>query len=193
MLKIGKLKLKSNLILAPMAGITDLPFRMLNRKFGCELAFIEMLNVRSISYKSRKTQQMLSSGPDDRPLGIQLLGKEPKYILRALDILKAYKFDVLDFNAACPAKKVVRRGEGASLMREPKQLNALLKLVVKNTKTPVTVKIRSGWDGNSRNAKEVALWAQDAGIKGLFIHGRTKMQGYSGGVDYRIIRKVKQA
>jgi len=193
MLKIGKLKLKSNLILAPMAGVTDLPFRMLNRRFGCELAFIEMLNVRSISYKSRRTQQMLSSGFKDRPLGIQLLGKEPKFILRALDILKAYKFDVLDFNAACPAKKVVHRGEGASLLREPKLLNALLKLVVKNTLMPVTVKIRSGWDGNSRNAQEVALWAQDAGIKALFIHGRTKVQGYSAGVDYKIIRKVKEA
>ncbi|MFH0913425.1 MAG: tRNA dihydrouridine synthase DusB [Candidatus Omnitrophota bacterium] len=193
MLKIGKLKLKSNLILAPMAGITDLPFRMLSRSFGCELAFIEMLNVRSISYKSRKTQQMLSSALRDRPLGIQLLGKEPKYILRALDILKAYKFDILDFNAACPAKKVVRRGEGASLLREPKLLNTLLKLVVKNTPVPVTVKIRSGWDADLVNAKEVALWAQDAGIKALFIHGRTKMQGYSGRVDYRIIRKVKDA
>ncbi|MFH1457821.1 MAG: tRNA dihydrouridine synthase DusB [Candidatus Omnitrophota bacterium] len=193
MLQIGNLKLESRLILAPMAGITDLPFRLLNRRFGCELAFIEMLNVRSLSYKSRKTQEMLSSVPEDRPLGIQILGKEPKFILRALDILKPYKFDVLDFNAACPVKKVVRRGEGASLLREPKRLGTLLKLIVKNSQQPVTVKIRSGWDDTSVNAREVALRAEDAGVKALFIHGRTKAQGYSAGVDYAAIRKVREA
>jgi tRNA-dihydrouridine synthase B len=136
---------------------------------------------------------MLSSNAIDRPLGLQLLGVEPKFILRAMDILRQYQFDVLDFNAACPAKKVVRRGEGASLLKEPKKLSALLKLVVKNSPVPVTVKIRTGWDKNSVNAKEVALYAQDAGISGLFIHGRTKLQGYSGKVDYEVIRKVKQA
>jgi len=193
MLKIGNLKLKSNLILAPMAGITDLPFRMLNRKFGCELAFIEMLNSRSVGHKSRRTLQMLSTDPKDRPLGVQILGCEEQFILKALDVLKNHKFDILDFNAACPAKKVVRRGEGAALLKEPKKLQRLLKLVVKNSKVPVTVKIRSGWDKDSVNAKEVALYAQDAGISGLFIHGRTKLQAYSGNVDYEIIRKVKKA
>jgi len=193
MFKIGSLKLKSNLILAPLAGVSDLPFRTLNRKFGCELAFIEMLNVRSVSYKSRKTAEMLSSNTKDRPLGLQLLGIEPKFILRAMDALRKYQFDILDFNAACPAKKVVRRGEGASLLKEPKKLSELLKLVVKNSGVPVTVKIRSGWDKDSVNAREVALYAQDAGIDGLFIHGRTKLQGYSGKVDYAVIRKVKEA
>lgn len=193
MLKIGNLKLKSNLILAPMAGVSDLPFRMLNRGFGAELAFVEMINCRSISYKSRRTQGMLSSNPHDRPLGVQLLGCEEKFILRALDVLKEYKFDLLDFNAACPAKKVVRRGEGAGLLKEPKKLNKLLKLVVKNSRLPVTVKIRTGWDAASVNAREVALAAQDAGVAGLFIHGRTKVQGYSGGVDYKAIRGVKKA
>lgn len=193
MLKIGKLKLKSNLILAPMAGITDLPFRMLNREFGCELAFIEMLNCRSISYKSKRTLRMLSSHGEGRPLGVQILGCEEKFILKALDLLKNYKFDILDFNAACPAKKVVRRGEGAALLREPKKLQKLLKLIVKNSKAPVTVKVRSGWDKDSINAKDVALYAQDAGISGLFIHGRTKTQGYSGSVDYGVIRDVKEA
>lgn len=193
MLTIGKLKLESNLILSPMAGITDLPFRMLNREFGCELAFIEMLNCRSMSHKSRRTLRMLSSQRCDRPLGVQILGCEEGFILKALDVLKGYEFDILDFNSACPAKKVVRRGEGAALLREPKKLQSLLRLVVKNSKAPVTVKIRSGWDKDSVNAKEVALYAQDAGIKGLFIHGRTKLQGYSGNVDYEVIRKVKEA
>ena len=176
-----------------MAGVSDLPFRMLNRQFGAELAFVEMINARSISHKSKRTQSMLSSGPKDKPLGIQLLGCEEKFILKALDVLKSYKFDLLDFNAACPAKKVVRRKEGAGLLKEPKKLKKLLKLVVKNSTVPVTVKIRTGWDKDCVNAKEVALYAQDAGIAGLFIHGRTKVQGYSGAVDYAAIREVKKA
>jgi tRNA-dihydrouridine synthase B len=176
-----------------MAGVSDLPFRLLNRSFGCGLAFIEMINCRSISYKSRRTQQMLNSHPVDKPLGIQLLGCEEKFILKAMQVLQAYKFDILDFNAACPAKKVARRGEGSSLLKEPRKLNRLLKLVVKNSSVPVTVKIRTGWDKDSINCRELALSAQDAGIKGLFIHGRTKMQGYSGAVDYQAIRQVKEA
>lgn len=193
MLKIGRLKLNSNLILAPMAGITDLPFRVLNRRFGCELAFVEMVNVRSLGYNSRKTQEMLTTNKEDRPLGVQILGCEPKFILRALDILKKYEFEILDFNAACPVKKVVRRGEGASLLKDPDKLNSLLKLVTKNSAVPVTVKIRTGWDRNSVNAREVALAAQDAGVSAIFIHGRTKLQGYSGKVDYPVIREVKKA
>lgn len=136
---------------------------------------------------------MLASGPKDRPLGLQLLGCEPEYILKALDVLNDYKFDVLDFNAACPAKKVTRRGEGASLLKEPKKLSKLLKLVVDNSVVPVTVKIRTGWDKDSINAREIAVIAQDAGVSALFIHGRTKSQGYSLGVDYETIRKVKGA
>jgi tRNA-dihydrouridine synthase B len=110
-----------------------------------------------------------------------------------MDVLKSYRFDILDFNAACPVKKVVRRGEGARLLKDPRKLNKLLKLMVKNSKIPVTVKIRTGWDESSVNAREVALFAQDAGISALFIHGRTKMQKLSGPVDYAAIRKVKEA
>ncbi len=176
-----------------MAGVTDLPFRMLNRKFGCELAFVEMLNVRSLSHKSRKTLQMLSSAGEDRPLGVQILGCEEKFIFRALDVLKDYKFDILDFNSACPVKKVVRRGEGSGLLKEPEKLAKLLRLVIRESSVPVTVKIRSGWDKDSVNARRVALLCEDAGIGGIFIHGRTRDQGYSGRVDYKIIRDVKKA
>jgi tRNA-dihydrouridine synthase B len=136
---------------------------------------------------------MLSTSSKDRPLGIQILGAEPKFILKALDLLKEYDFDLLDFNAACPVKKVTQRGEGASLLKEPKKLHKLLKLAVANSRNPVTVKIRSGWDRNSVNAKEIALAAEDAGVKALFIHGRTKLQGYSGNVDYKVIGEVKKA
>ena len=193
MLKIGRLKLKSNLILAPMAGITDLPFRMLNRRFGCELAFVEMINSSSISHKSKRTQKMISSNKFERPLGMQLLGCEEKFMQRAMDVINEYDFDILDFNAACPVKKVVRRGEGAALLKDPGKLSRILKIVVKKTKVPVTVKIRSGWDKDSINAVEVALSCQDAGASGVFIHGRTRAQGYSGVVDYGIIREVKKA
>jgi tRNA-dihydrouridine synthase B len=193
MLKIGKLKLKSNLILAPLAGVSDLPYRLLNHRFGCELAFIEMINVRSLGHKMPKTKKMLSTSPEDRPLGIQILGCEEEYILKAIDILSAYEYDVLDFNAACPVKKVTRRGEGAGLLKDPKRLGELLKIIVKHSSKPVTVKIRTGWDKNSINAKDVALVSQDAGVSALFIHGRDKVQGYSGEVDYGVISEVKKA
>lgn len=176
-----------------MAGITDLPYRMLCRSFGCELAFVEMINCRSVSYKSRKTRHMLSTLTTDRPLGIQILGAEEQYILRALEVLKNYKFDLLDFNAACPAKKVVNRGEGSGLLKEPEKLEKILKAIVKHSWLPVTVKIRIGWDKNSVNAQEVAKIAQDCGASALFVHGRTKVQAYGGQVDYDVISKVRQS
>ena len=175
-----------------MAGITDLPFRMLCRKFGAELAFVEMINCRSVSHKSRRTKQMLSSLPKDKPLGIQILGCEEQYILRSLEILRGYEFDLLDFNAACPSKKVVRRGEGSALLRDPKKFARILKLIAKNAWLPVSVKIRTGWDKDAINAREIALIAQDCGVDALFLHGRSKTQGYSGQVDYNSIREVKK-
>jgi len=193
MLNIGKLKLKSNLTLAPMAGVSDLPFRLLNRRFGCELAFIEMINVRALGYKMKKTKKMLSTTAEDRPLGLQIIGCEEEFILKAIDVLSLYEYDVLDFNAACPVKKVVRRGEGAALLKDTKKLNKLLKLLVKRSDKPVTVKIRTGWDKYSVNAKEAALASQDAGVSALFIHGRSKEQGYSGEVDYDAIGSAKKA
>lgn len=193
MFRIGNLKLASNIMLSPMAGISDLPFRLLNREFGCPFAFVEMIDARALSYKSKKTRSMLSTNQEDKPLGVQLLGSEPNFIQRAMDILQGYEFDLLDFNSACPVKKVVRRGEGSGLLKDPRKLSQLLKIIVKDSRVPVTVKIRAGWDSNSINAKETALYAQGAGIKALFIHGRTKEQGYSGKVNYKIIKEVKDA
>lgn len=187
------LNLKSNLILAPMAGISDLPYRMLNRKFGAELAFTEMVNARSLSYGNVKALELLSSAKGDRPLGIQLVGNEPEYLNRAIEKLHKYKFDILDLNAACPERKVVAKGEGAALLKDPKKLKRLLKILVRESKWPVTVKIRSGWDKNAINARDTALYAEDAGVAAIFIHGRTRNQLYSGVVDYRVIRSVKDA
>jgi len=193
MLSIGNVKVTSPLILAPMAGISDLPYRLINRSFGCGLAFTEMISAIALAHKSKNTLKMLSATADDRPLGVQLLGGDPETIKRALDIVSGYSFDIIDFNAACPASKVVSGGKGAGLLREPVKLQKLLKVMVENTSLPVTVKIRSGWDDTLINAEETALRAQDAGVSGLFIHGRTKTQGYRGTVDYNIIREVKEA
>lgn len=193
MLKIGGLKIKTRFILAPMAGITDFPFRMFCRGYGCQVAFTEMINVRSLSHKSKKTRQMLFSDKKDRPLGVQILGCEEKYILKGLDVLKKYEFDLLDVNAACPVRKVIRRGEGAALLKDLKHLEKILKLVIANSRAPVTLKIRTGWDRHCVNAPDVGLLAQDCGIKAIFIHGRTKEQAYSGQVDYKPIAETKKA
>ena len=193
MLSIGHIKVDSSLVLAPMAGISDLPFRMINRSFGCGLAFTEMISAKSLINNSKKTLRMISPTPDDRPLGLQILGYDPETIKRAMDFVSKYPFDLIDFNAACPVNKVVSKVEGAGLLREPAKLQGLLEIIVQNTSLPVTVKIRSGWDETSVNAVEIALRAQDAGVSALFIHGRTRMQGYSGTVDYNVIRHVKSS
>jgi len=176
-----------------MAGVSDLPFRMLNRSFGCECAFVEMINARCLGSKGLKTRQMLATEAKDRPLGVQLLGCETEFIRRAMDILSSYVFDILDFNAACPERKVTRRGEGAALLKDPLKLQGLVALIVKLSNVPVTVKIRTGWDEHSVNAPEVARRIQDAGARAIFIHGRTMQQGYSGSVDRCTIAKVKQS
>jgi len=191
MLSIGHVTVPSSLVLAPMAGISDLPFRLINRSFGCELAFTEMISASSLVHGSKNTLKMLSTTGNDRPLGVQILGADPESIKVALDVLSGYAFDLIDLNAACPVKKVVSKGEGAALLREPLKLQKLLKFMVEKSGKPVTLKIRSGWDETQINAAEVALRAQDAGVSCLFIHGRTRMQGYAGEVDYRIIRTVK--
>ncbi len=193
MLKIGNKAFPSSLILAPMAGISDLPYRMVNRSVGCGLAFTEMISTNALVHKSLNTLKMLSTTEADRPLGVQLLGNDPDLIRKSLELISEYSFDIVDFNAACPVAKVVSGGRGAGLLREPARLQKLLRIIVENTSVPVTVKIRSGWDESSVNAVHVALCAQDAGVKGLIIHGRTRKQGYRGNVDYETIREVKES
>jgi tRNA-dihydrouridine synthase B len=193
MIEIGNIVLPVTCILAPMAGVSDLPFRLITRAFGAPMAFTEMIDARALSHNDKRTIRMLSSTTDDRPLGVQLLGNDEEHILKAMDVLDGHEFDLLDFNAACPTAKITRNGKGAALLREPRKLRNILKLLVAHSKVPVTVKIRTGWDYDSINARETALYAEDAGVSALFIHGRTKTQGYSGTVDYRIIKKVKEA
>lgn len=193
MLSIGNLTLPYPLVLAPMAGISDLPYRMINRALGCGLAYTEMISVDALAFRSATTLRMLFTNTEDRPLGVQIMGRDPEVIKRALENISEMGCDLVDFNAACPVKKVASKGKGAGLLQEPLLLQKLLELIVKHTDLPVTVKIRAGWDDASVNAVETAVRAQDAGVKGLVIHGRTKKQMYRGGVDYDIIRKVKEA
>lgn len=193
MLSIGNVCIRYPILLSPMAGITDLPFRLITRSFGCELAFTEMVSATSLAARGKNTLKMLTASPDDRPVGVQLLGGDEDIIRKALEILSSYPFDIVDFNAACPVSKVVSKGKGAGLLKEPGKFQGLLRVIVANSSVPVTVKIRSGWDENSVNAVDLAMRAQDAGVSALFIHGRTRRQGYSGTVDYDIIGKVKRS
>jgi tRNA-dihydrouridine synthase B len=192
-LQIGNVSLPARCVLAPLAGVSDLPFRLITRSLGCGFAYTEMISARSLVYQSENTLKMLSTVPEDRPLGVQLLGNDPDVLRGALALLTEYRFDIVDFNAACPVGKVTGKGEGASLLREPRKLGALLKVIVDNASAPVTVKIRAGWDDTSLTAREAALRAEDAGAAGLCIHGRTRAQGYSGRVDYSVIVEVKKA
>jgi tRNA-dihydrouridine synthase B len=193
MLKIGDIALSPPLVLAPLSGVSDLPFRLINRRNGCGLAFTEMISTQAVIRNVPKTMKMLETAPEDSPLGVQLLGNDEYSIRRTLETLDMRRLAVLDLNAACPVKKVVRRGEGAALMLEPGKLASLLRLMVEHSPVPVTVKIRSGWDTQSVNAVEIARHAEDAGVSALFVHGRTRAQGYRGTTDYAVIRAVKDA
>lgn len=192
MLKIGAVELSPPLVLAPLSGVSDLPFRLMNRQFGCGLAFTEMISAEALKRKIPRTMRMLDTSLEDRPLGIQLLSADGDSLRRALDVLAMEDYAVVDLNAACPVKKVVRRGEGAALMLDPGKLAGLVRTIVRHCPLPVTVKLRAGWDHDSMNAAEAALRARDAGVSAAFVHGRTRAQGYRGGVDYKVIREVKE-
>ncbi|MFH1093428.1 MAG: tRNA dihydrouridine synthase DusB [Candidatus Omnitrophota bacterium] len=184
---------KYPLILAPMSGVSSLPFRIISREFGAQYAFLEMIHARSLSYESKKTRELLRTNEMDHPLGVQLLSKEENFIKNALSRLNEYKYkyDLLDFNAACPVRKISSRGEGAGLLENPAKLKKLLTIIVKVSPVPVSVKIRLGWD-NTDSACDIAMQAQDAGIDAIFVHGRTKIQGYRGEVDYGAIGRIKK-
>ncbi|MFH0877391.1 MAG: tRNA dihydrouridine synthase DusB [Candidatus Omnitrophota bacterium] len=193
MLTIGSLKLNSPVLLAPLAGISDSSFRLICRQFGAGFTFVEMINARALSFKNKKTKKMLNCDPLDKPIGIQLLSAELPYVLKALEVLERFDFDLLDFNAACPVKKVCRRGEGAALAKDPEKFEQLLQEIVRRWSKPVTVKIRSGWDSSNLNALDMARRAEQAGCQAVFIHGRHRNQFYKGTVDYAIIAAAKKS
>lgn len=192
-LMIGNVTLDNNVILAPMAGVTDLPFRLLCRKQGAGLVCMEMVSAKAIYYNNKNTEELLRVHEEEMPASLQLFGSEPGIVADMAKRIEERPFSLLDFNMGCPVPKVVNNGEGSALMKNPKLVEELLTALVKAVKKPVTVKIRKGFDGAHCNAVEIARIAESCGVAAVAVHGRTREQYYSGKADWDIIRQVKQA
>lgn len=192
-LTIGDVTLDNNVILAPMAGVTDLPFRLLCREMGAGMVCMEMVSAKAIYYHNRNTEELLAVHPGEIPASLQLFGSDPEIVAEMAARIEERPFSVLDFNMGCPVPKVVNNGEGSALMKNPQLVEKLLKALVKAVKKPVTVKIRKGFDENSVNAVEIAKLAESCGVSAVAVHGRTRAQYYSGRADWDIIRQVKEA
>ena len=190
---IGSLTLDPPLVLGPMAGVTDKPFRILCHEMGASLVSMEMVSANAIRYRNKKTEEFVDISPDEHPVSMQLFGPDPYTIALAADYLSEKPFDVLDINMGCPMPKIVKNGEGCALMRDPHLAAAIVRAAVKATDRPVTVKIRAGFNENEINAPEVARYLEDAGAAAIAVHGRTREQYYSGKADWDVIRRVKEA
>ena len=189
-MRLGNLQFEHPLFLAPMAGLTDYPFRRLAREHGCRLVFTEMVSAEGLL---RKGRSFLRIGEDEHPLALQLFGSNPKVIAEAAQMVEGVGVDAIDINMGCPARQVVKTGAGADLMRFPEKVKGILMELRRRVKTPLTIKIRSGWDGQHINAVEISKIGEDSGIDAVFIHPRTKDQGLCGEADWNLIRKVKEA
>lgn len=192
-LKIGSATLPNNLILAPMAGVTDLPFRLLCKEQGAGLLCMEMVSAKAILYRNRNTESLLEIDPRENPVSLQLFGSDPEIISNIAHQIEDRPFDILDLNMGCPVPKIVNNGEGSALMKNPKLAGEIIRETVKAIDKPVTVKIRKGFDDEHINAVEMAKIAEDAGAAAVAVHGRTREQFYSGKADWDIIRQVKEA
>lgn len=192
-LVIGGVTLKNNLILAPMAGVTDLPFRLLCSEQGAGLCGMEMVSAKAIMYGNKNTEGLLAIHPQEGPVSLQLFGSDPKIVSEMAKRIEERPFAVLDINMGCPVPKIVNNGEGSALMREPALSGKIIAATVKAIGKPVTVKIRKGFDADHVNAVEIAKIAEDAGAAAVAVHGRTREQFYSGEADWEIIARVKEA
>ena len=193
-LKLGVFTFPEPVFLAPMAGVTDTAYRIIAREMGCPLAFAEMVSSQGIHYRNEHTLLMLRSEPAERPLAMQIFAKSAAMAAEAAAYIEELgTADILDFNMGCPAPKVVKNGEGSALMREPKKAEEILTAIRRAVKLPFTVKMRLGWDDDSRNAVEIARIAEAAGVDAVAVHGRTRAQFYSGNADYEAIAEVKRA
>ena len=190
-MKFKDFEIDSNVYLAPMAGVTDLPFRLICKEHGCGLLYTEMINAKALCFDDQKTKKMLNILEEELPVAIQIFGSEPEYMGQAAKILNDYPNAILDINMGCPAPKVVKNGDGSALMKNPELARKVLESVVANSKKPVTLKIRKGWDSESENALEIAKIAEEEGISAITIHGRTREQYYSGNADWEIIKVLK--
>lgn len=192
-MKIGNITLEAPLALAPMAGVTDLPFRLICRELGAGLTVSEMVSAKGLLYKNVKTTEMLQIAPGERPTAIQLFGSVPEELAEAARKVEASGADIIDFNMGCPVTKIVNNHEGSALMKNPLLAHDILAAMVKAVKIPVTVKFRAGWDAEHKNAVEIAKAMEEAGVAAVAVHGRTREQFYEGKADWNIIRQVKEA
>ena len=192
-MRIGNIELDVPVALAPMAGISDLPYRVICRKFGCGLTVSEMVSAKGLLYNNEKTFAMLQIDEAERPTAIQLFGSVPEELAEAARIVEARGADIIDLNMGCPVPKVVNNGEGSALMKTPELAGKILEAMVKAVRIPVTVKFRAGWDEEHRNAVEIARIAEESGVAAVAVHGRTRDQFYMGKADWEIIRRVKEA
>ena len=192
-LQIGKVRLENNLVLAPMAGVTDLPFRTLCKEQGAGLICMEMVSAKALQYNNKNTYQLLEIEEKERPVSLQLFGSDPDCISEMAKRIEDRPFDILDINMGCPVPKVVNNGDGSALMKNPKLAGQIMRKTVKAIQKPVTVKIRKGFDDARVNAVEMAKIAEDAGVAAIAVHGRTREQYYSGKADWDIIAQVKDA
>ena len=192
-LTIGNVTLPNNLILAPMAGVTDLPFRLLCKEQGAGLLCMEMVSAKAILYKNKNTESLLTIDEKECPVSLQLFGSEPDIISQIAHQIEERPFDILDLNMGCPVPKIVNNGEGSALMKNPHLAGEIIEKTARAIKKPVTVKIRKGFDDNHVNAVEMAKIAEASGASAIAVHGRTREQYYSGKADWDIIRQVKEA
>ena len=192
-LKIGNVLLENSYVLGPMAGVTDLPFRLLCKEQGVGLLCMEMVSAKGIFYNNKNTESLLQIHPEEVPVSLQFFGSDPKIVSEMAKRVEERPFSILDINMGCPVPKVVRNGEGSALMKNPKLVYELVSATVKAIKKPVTVKIRKGFDDEHINAVEIAKIIEEAGAAAVAVHGRTREQYYSGKADWEIIRQVKEA
>ena len=192
-LKIGSVEIPSNVILAPMAGITDATFRGICASMGCELTYTEMVSAKGMSYNNKNTAPLLEIHPYEKFRSIQLFGSEPDILAAMAKKLDGSPFDIIDINMGCPATKIVKNGDGSALMKDPDKIGRIVEAVSKASKKPLTIKIRKGFDELNKNAVEVAKIAESAGVCAIAVHGRFRTQFYSGTADWDIIREVKEA
>lgn len=193
MIQKKKIDLKNKLILAPMAGITDLPFRLLCKEEGCDILYTEMVSAKAILYKNRNTEPLMMYQKEEHPIGLQLFGSDPRIMADMAVKVQERGYDFIDINMGCPVPKIVNNNEGSALMKQPKLVGEIVSAMVKAVDVPVTVKIRKGFDEENVNAVEIAKVIEESGGSAVAVHGRLRSEYYSGKADWNIIRQVKEA
>ena len=191
-MKIGSIKLDNITIMAPLAGITNLPLRLLAKESGAALVCSEMVSANGLVYKSKKTEQLLNSIPAEKPLSIQIFGSDPSIMAEAARMVESGGADIIDINFGCSAKKVLKTGSGSALMKDPDKAAAVITAVRQAVIVPVTIKIRSGWNKSGEDALKIAALAQECGVDAITIHPRTATQGFGGHADWRLIADIKK-